>query len=142
MKAFLRRFLVTSPALLSLSPLLAVAGGERHIPRGELAPQMVERAFESPLGEVEFTSVQGAGHSALLRNSHGRLMGFTEVRGSQDCESWFISDKRGELPRSCEFFFYDETNGRTLSVRGDELQESTLFEVAASRLRGRSDVAL
>lgn len=130
--------------LIFAFPLAAFAGGERHIPRGELAPQVVERAFGSPVGEVEFTAVQGAGHSALLRNSHGRLMSFTEVRGSQECESWFVSDKAGELPRGCEFFFYDETSGRTLGVRGDELEESNLFDVAAvaAKMRGRLDVAL
>jgi hypothetical protein len=122
-------------------PFTAFANGERHIPRGELTPQVVERAFESPVGEVEFTAVQGAGHSALLRNARGRLMGFTEVRGSRDCETWFLSDKAADLPRSCEFFFYDENTGRTLNVRGDELEESTLFGVASGGLHGMADVA-
>jgi hypothetical protein len=128
--------------LLWLLPTLALADGERHVPRGELTPQVIEKAFDSPVGEVEFTSVGSSGHSAMLRNVKGRVMGFTEVRGSQDCETWFMSDKASELPRNCQFFFYDENSGRTLEVRGDELEESSLFDVASGELRGRADVAL
>jgi hypothetical protein len=140
---------------LGFTPAAAFAAGDRHIPRGELSPQIIEKAFGSPIGEVEFTSVGSGGHSAMLRNVRGRLMGFTEVRGSQACEQWFLSDKSREMPRNCQFLFFDENSGRTLEVRGDELEESSLFTLASSaaqvhlcyRLggcdrRGRPDVAL
>ena len=127
--------------LAAMLPGLACASGERHIPRGELNPQIIEKVFDSPVGEIEFTAIMGVaagavGHSGFLRNVRGSLMGFSEVRGAQECETWFMSGKTEAVPRSCEFFFYDESDGRTLSVRSDELEETTLFQVARGTLRG------
>jgi len=131
-----------APVLLALLPSLAYSAPERHIPRGELSPQVIEKVYDSPRGEVQFTVVESSSsHSAFLRNTKGNLMGFTEVRGGQDCETWFLSAKGNSVPRGCEFLFYDDLDGRTLSVRSDELEESDIFGMASGEIQAQAGLA-
>jgi hypothetical protein len=136
-----RKGIFVGAFLVAALPNLAnAAPSERHIPRGELQPQVIEKVYDSPRGEVQFTVIEGmqpAGHSGYLRNVKGNLMGFTEVRGGGECEKWFLSSKEEELPRGCEFLFYDNFDGRYMAIRSDEMEESSLFEVASEELRGK-----
>lgn len=125
-------------ALPALWPLSALAANpQRHIPRGEDNPQVIEKVFDSPVGEVQFLVSRRSERGGYLRNAKGHLAKFTEVRGGRDCEEWFLSNKETELPRNCEFLFYDDYAGRYFSVRSYELEESTIFGVASGRLRAR-----
>jgi hypothetical protein len=125
--------------ILALLPsALLAAGAGRHLPRGEEHPQTIEVVFNSPFGEVQFTSV-GKGHSGFLRNAKGALMGFAEVRGPTECETWFHSDKGAPLPAGCEFVFYDSEDGRSLGVRSGEMEETDLFQTTRGKLRGWRD---
>jgi hypothetical protein len=136
------RSLALAIALLSAGPW-ALANGRRALPLGEENPQMIEKLYESPVGEVQFTQVGKNGHSGFLRNSRGNLMAFEEVRGPAVCGDWFLSTKWSELPAGCEFVFYDSFDGRTLSVRSEEMKETNLFQAARGKLRGwRNYVAL
>jgi hypothetical protein len=108
---------------------------ERGIPKGELSPQVVEKAYDTPRGEVHFTIQESSGNrSGYLRNVRGGLMTFSEVRGGRDCEDWFQSAKVTQAPKGCEFLFYDSYDGRTISVRSEEMAESSLFDVTSDAL--------
>ncbi len=130
-------------AMLALLPSALLAGeAERHLPRGEEKPEVIEIVFTSPFGEVQFTQVGKAGsgwHSGFLRNSKGYLMGYSEVRGPSECERWFLSPKSAPLPAGCEFVFQDNFDGRTQSVRSSEMRETDLFQAARGRWRGWRD---
>jgi hypothetical protein len=132
--------IIVGLSLAAILPFRAFAApSERHIPTGELHPQVIEKVYDSPRGEVQFTVVEGsvAEHSGYLRNVKGNLMGFTEVRGGGECEQWFLSSKEAQLPSGCEFLFYDNFDGRYMSIRSDEMEESSLFDVASGELRGK-----
>jgi len=140
-------------AALALAPawLASAQDGGRSLPKGEERAHFLEKVFESPIGEVEFTvlgsakTVDGGGgeRSGFLRASRGNLLSFQEARGATGCQAWFQSAKQQPLPGGCEFVFYDETSGRSLSVRSEEMEESNLFQAAKGKLRGwRSYVAL
>lgn len=123
-------------AAIAIAPNFALAAPERHIPRGELYPQVIEKVYDSPRGEVQFTVIEKSNqHSGFLRNNKGNLMGFTEVRGGQNCEEWFLSTKGESVPRGCEFLFYDNVDGRYMSIRSEELQESDIFGMASGTIQ-------
>jgi len=131
------------PGILALSSGIALSAPERHIPRGELTPEVIEKVFDSPRGELQFTVVaKTKARSGYLRNVKGRLLGITEVRGGGGCEAWYASSKSEMPPRSCEFLFYDDAKGLYLSVRADEMQESDIFGLASGEIQfriGRSE---
>ena len=116
----------------------AQAAPTRGLPRGEEHPHVIEVVFDSPVGEVQFTRVgldKTLGHSGFLRNAKGYLMGFSGVSGSVLCEQWLRSDKSQPLPGDCEFSFYDDVDGRTLSVRSGEMTEASLFQTVKGKMR-------
>jgi hypothetical protein len=130
--------IVLAATLVAMLPGVSRGAPERRIPRGELSPQVIEKVYDSPRGEVQFTVIEAtASHSGFLRNNKGNLMGFTEVRGGRECEQWFLSAKTEPVPRGCEFLFYDNFEGRYMSIRSDEMEENSIFDVASGELRGR-----
>lgn len=123
-------------ALVAALPSLALATPGRSLPRGEEHPAVLEKLYSTPIGEVQFTNAGAAGYGGFLRNARGMLVSFSEVRGPAACEAWFKSSKDDPVPGDCEFLFYDETDGRFLSVRSAEMEEASLFEAARGKLRG------
>lgn len=124
--------------VLGATGTAASAEPTRGLPRGEEHPQVIEAIFDSPVGEVQFTRVglsKALGHSGFLRNSKGYLMGFQGVDGPAFCNEWFNGDKAQPLPGDCEFSFYDDMNGRTLSVRSGEMTEASLFQTIKGKMR-------
>jgi|GEM_PF-5005444 len=114
------------------------AEAERHLPRGEEHPAVIESLYDSPFGEVQFTRVgleQALGHSGFLRNAKGTLVGFKEVRGPSFCEAWFLSNKTESLPGGCEFVFLDEETGREVGVRSGEMTEASIFQTTKGKFR-------
>jgi hypothetical protein len=125
-------------AALVFTGTAARAEPTRGLPRGEEHPQVIEAIFESPVGEVQFTRVglnRALGHSGFLRNSRGYLMGYQGVRGPAFCSEWLNGDKTQPLPGDCEFSFYDDVSGRTLSVRSGEMTEASLFQTIKGKMR-------
>jgi hypothetical protein len=120
---------------LAMMAISAEAKEGRYLPSGEENPAMVEKVFTSPRGEVHFLQISG-GHSALLRNIRGGIANLKEVNGSVACDEWFISSKAESIPSGCEFLFHDEEMGGILSVRSDELEESSLFQAVRGSIRG------
>jgi len=122
---------------ISLS-LLAVpaafASGSRSLPAGVDHPAVVEKIFTSPRGEVQFITIAG-GHSAYLRNNSGLLSGLKEINGPSVCDEWLISGKVDGVPRGCDFTFRDDTTGQLYSVRSEEMEEGSLFQVLKSTMR-------
>jgi len=111
-------------AILALALLWsASAYAERKIPTGEQVPHVIERIYDSQVGEIQFTSVGVDGHSGFLRKPSGYLIGFHRVHGPAFCQSWFLSEKTSELPANCEFVFFDEHKGEYHSVRSAEMEE-------------------
>lgn len=124
--------------VLGATGTAASAEPTRGLPRGEEHPQVIEAIFDSPVGEVQFTRVglnRTLGHSGFLRNSRGYLMGYQGVSGAPACGAWLTSDKTQPLPGDCEFSFYDDENGRTLSVRSGEMTEASLFQTIKGKMR-------
>jgi hypothetical protein len=119
-----------------LPRLASAAPTGRHIPTGELNPQVIEKVFDSPRGEVQFTVEERTRvHGGYLRNVKGHLMAFTEVRGGGECEEWFSGTKGDAVPRGCEFLFYDNADGRSMLVKGEELRESDIFGMASGEIQ-------
>ncbi len=111
---------------------------ERHLPRGEEHPAVIESLYDSPFGEVQFTRIGldiPLGHSGFLRNGKGTLIGFKEVRGPAFCENWFQSNKTEALPGGCEFVFHDEHTGREIGVRSAEMFEASIFQTTKGKMR-------
>ncbi|MCO5142217.1 MAG: hypothetical protein M9962_03905 [Oligoflexia bacterium] len=106
----------------------------RGLPTGEESPQVIEKIYESPRGEVHFAKSKDS-HLVLLRNPSGLLLELSEIKGPADCEGWILSKKNADLPRGCDFFFYDESNGTYLSVRSEEMSESSIFQSVRKTLR-------
>jgi hypothetical protein len=123
--------LAAMPALAS-APAFAADG--RSLPSGEETPTIIEKIYQSPRGEVQFV-VGSEGHSAMLRTASGVLAGLREARGPALCEEWLISGKTHELPQGCDFHFYDEVRGVTLSVRSEEMEETHLFQNLKGAMR-------
>lgn len=116
----------------------ANAAPTRGLPKGEEHPHVIEAVFDSPVGEVQFTRVglsRALGHSGFLRNAKGYLMGFSGVSGAKACGEWLTSDKSQPLPGDCEFSFYDDVEGLTLSVRSGEMTEASLFQTVKGKMR-------
>ncbi len=110
----------------------------RGLPRGEEHPFVIEAVFDSPVGEVQFTRLgleTAKAHSGFLRNAKGLLIGFSGVAGPAFCEQWLRSDKQEPLPGGCEFTFYDDTDGRALSVRSSEMTEASIFQLTKGKMR-------
>lgn len=130
--------MVVTGAIVTAGSLKAGAEPTRGIPRGEEHPAVIEALFDSPLGEVQFTRIgldKALGHSGFLRNAKGNLMGFQRVDGPAFCQDWFTSDKAQPLPGNCEFSFYDDVEGRTLSVRSGEMMEASIFQTVKGKMR-------
>jgi hypothetical protein len=117
----------------------AYAEPERHLPRGEESPALIESLYSSPFGEVQFTRIGSTGgHSGFLRNNKGYLIGFREVHGPAFCETWFLSNKEEKVPAGCEFVFHDEETGREIAVRSGEMEEASLFQATKGKMRDLS----
>jgi len=112
----------------------AFASGSRSLPAGVEHPAVVEKIFTSPRGEVQFVAVAG-GHSAYLRNNSGLLSSLKEITGPSVCEEWLISGKGEAVPRGCDFTFKDDSTGQLYSVRSEEMEEGSLFQVLKSTMR-------
>lgn len=115
----------------------ARAIGGRSLPTGADRIATVEKVYQSPRGEVHFVEIAG-GHSALLRNNKGHLASFKEVRGSSHCDAWLTSNKSEVIPGGCDFLFHDELMGGLYSVRSEEMEESSLFQVVRSTLERKA----
>jgi hypothetical protein len=115
----------------------ARAIGGRSLPAGADQIATVEKVYQSPRGEVHFVEISG-GHSVMLRNNKGDLASFKEVRGPSQCDAWLISNKSETIPGGCDFIFHDELMGGLYSVRSDEMEESSLFQVVRSTLERKA----
>lgn len=116
---------------LAILPSLACAEeAGRWLPKGEI-PQVIERVYSSPAGDLEFLK-QGEKRSAFLRSARGSLASFERLSGGPACEAWFLSDKSSALPRGCEFQFSGA------SVRSEEMEESNLFQAVSGSVRGKN----
>lgn len=137
-----RKLLVLAAALFTLLPAHAHEHNQitRGIPRGADRAELIESLYDSPFGEVQFTRIGRSEHSGFLRNARGYLIGFLEVRGPAFCGQWFQSEKTEALPSGCEFVFMDDTTGRMVAVRSDEMTETSLFQATRGKMRdlGRS----
>lgn len=121
---------------IAFLPLAAHAGPERSLPRGEEVPAVVERIYSSSTGELQLVSL-GDNRSAFLRDREsGSLASFVGLTGPDECEQWFVGQDEA-LPRGCELRFFDEALGRRVSVRSEELEESSLFQSVRGSIRER-----
>lgn len=112
----------------------------RSLPRGEDDPMVIDAVFSSPAGEVQFVAKRKeVAHSAFLRDFKGSLLGLQAVEGPEHCGSWVISNKQEPLPEGCSFVFRDDFVDGSYSVRSEEMQEASLFQLVKGKMR---DVAL
>lgn len=129
------RVLVLLTTLTLLGPA-AHAAGARSLPVVG-TPQVVDRVFNTPAGEVQFTA-SVAGPGAFLRNDKGGVSALFEVKGPFACEQWMVSGEPEALPDGCEFFFQGDASGAVHSVRSDEMTEGDLFQTVRGTMRGQS----
>ena len=131
----MRARMLLATMLLISSP--AMAAGGRSLPTGELSPQVVERVFESPAGEVQFTGGAG-GPGAFLRSESGAVTALSDVKGPFACEQWMAEATTEAPPEGCEFFFANDGDERETSVRAGEMREGDLFGAVRGTMRGQS----
>jgi hypothetical protein len=122
----------------SLISVPALAGQGRDASAGRALPKvmdawMVEKTFTAPGGEVQFLANR-TGHTIFFRTDGGSLLTLNETRGPRDCDEYLVKEKDGErLPAGCEFVVRDDFDGRTLTVRSEEMREGGLIFKASAR---------
>jgi len=125
----------TVPSLAWTAPEAA-----RSLPKGEDDPMVIDALFSSPAGEVQFVSKRKEeAFSAFLRDFKGSLLALEAIEGPERCGRWVISDKQAPIPDGCSFVFRDDFVDGSYSVRSEEMQEASLFQVVKGKMR---DVAL
>lgn len=120
--------------LFGVSVFAHDGGADRGLPAGEENPQILEKIYESPRGEVHFAKGKDS-HLVLLRSPAGLVLELSEIKGPIDCEGWILSEKSVEIPRGCDFFFYDQAHGIYVSVRSEEMSEGSIFQSVRKTIR-------
>lgn len=119
--------------VLAVSAFLCTNAFAARSPAVTMDAWVVEKTFTAPGGEVQFLANR-TGHTIFFRTDGGSLLTLNETRGPRDCDEYLVKEKEGErLPAGCEFVVRDDTDGRILTVRSDEMREGGLIFKASAK---------